>query len=319
MQVHPAIAALRADPPLQRRATAEVEAALFLWDQHEHVSAVHRDLLRYAAGEDLTRLPMLASLMEELAVAQDYVGSFISAIIPALREHPLAEVPLRQSRSPGYSRLLLWQEAGVTLSLSTYEPVSSNTEPETAQFADCERNELLVSGEASGWHFSVCDQGRVKADRKSWRQGDSICCHARRESRQFVGVQRSVTLLQLIRTPKRPAPTLVYNLADSALVQQSSGDKRASQQVMALGVLGALGNSAAIAPMIAFASDPSHDTTARWEAVRQVLALDARAGLNLLSELSSCQADPLAQPARSLHRDLLQRQPELAQANVEPA
>lgn len=124
MQVHPAIAALRADPPLQRRATAEVEAALCLWHQHEHVSAVHGDLLRYAAGEDLTRLPMLASLMEELAVAQDYVGSLISAIIPALREHPLAEVPFRQSYSSGYSRMVLWQGAGVTLSLSTYEPVA---------------------------------------------------------------------------------------------------------------------------------------------------------------------------------------------------
>ena len=207
----------------------------------------------------------------------------------------------------------------MTLSLSTYEPVASTIEPETAQFVDCERTELIVSGEASGWHYSVCDRGRVKAERKFWCQGDSIRCHARRESRQFVGVQRSVLLLQLISTPVHPSPTLGYNLADSALVQQSSGDKRASQQVMALGVLGALGNRAAIAPMIAFASDPSHDTTARWEAVRQVLALNASAGLNVLSELSSCQADPLANPARSLHRDLLQRQPELAQAIVEPA
>lgn len=319
MQVHPAIATLRADPPLQRRATAAVEAALGRWRQCDHVSGVHGDLAQYAGGEDLERLPVLASLMAEHAVAAQFIGHLISAIIPALYEEPLAQVPLRQSYSTGYSRLLLWQEAGVTLSLSTYEPIASTVEPETAQFVDCERTELLVAGEATGWFYSLGDNGEVNAIRKAWQAGDRIACHAKCESRQFVSVKRSVSLLQLTRAPMHPTPTLVYSLAHNALVQQSSGDKRASQQVMALGVLGALGSSAAIAPMIAFASDQSHDTTARWEAVRQVLALDASAGLDLLFELSSREADPLAHPARSLHCDLLQRQPELAQAIVEPA
>jgi hypothetical protein len=59
-----------------------------------------------------------------------------------------------------------------------------------------------------------------------------------------------------------------------------------------------------------------HDLSAvrelRWEALRQCLALDTRAGLALLAGLADNPADPLAAPARALQRQLAASDPALA-------
>jgi len=65
------------------------------------------------------------------------------------------------------------------------------------------------------------------------------------------------------------------------------------------------------------AQDAAAPRDLRWEALRQMLALDARRGMALLAELAARGGDALAAPSASLLGDLLAAQPDLAQ--MEPA
>ena len=118
-------------------------------------------------------------------------------------------------------------------------------------------------------------------------------------------------VLQLTRAPQAPRPSCEYRLSDGALVRESSGDKGASEQVMALGVLGAMGAATALAPIADFARQDGHDRDARWEAVRQLLALDSTAGFALLSQLAERGADTLSRPAARLREQLIAAYPQL--------
>lgn len=319
MHVHHAIAALRADPVLQRRTNAAMSRALSDWLRREPVALLQDCIARFAAGADLVSLPELAMLMHDHRAAKSFVDGILAAFIAEIRQEPLGEVPFRHSSSAGYSRLVLMRRAGVTLTLCAYEPLKCAREPESAQFVDCERYEIVLNGRVRGVFHRLLKNGEVEAEAREWGQGDTIHCQPGCESRQFIEVGQSVLLLQLTRAPAHPQPTLVYRLTDSALIQQSSGDKRASEQVMALGVLGALGRKEAITPMITFATDLARDMDARWEAVRQVLALDSGYGLTLLADLSRRSDDPLAKPAGKLRQDLLKSYPALSQTQKEPA
>ncbi len=67
----------------------------------------------------------------------------------------------------------------------------------------------------------------------------------------------------------------------------------------------------------------AHDITAqrdlRWEALRQMLALDAARGLALLAALAGDAGDPLSTPAAALERQLRANRPDLAALIPEPA
>ena len=102
-------------------------------------------------------------------------------------------------------------------------------------------------------------------------------------------------------------------------MQQSSGDRRASEDVMALGVLGALDYETARGPMREYALDPVRDKDARWEAVRQLLAQDSARGFALLGELAATVDDPLAVPANALREQLVAAEPALRSLEEEAA
>jgi hypothetical protein len=132
------------------------------------------------------------------------------------------------------------------------------------------------------------------------------------EARQIIAVTQPVLVLHLSRTAAAPQPSAEIALADGRCLKTISGCKRTSQQIMALGVLGALKHAAAVPAMAARARDLSAARELRWEALRQCLALDTRAGLALLAALADNDADPLAAPARALQRQLAASHPALA-------
>ena len=132
-----------------------------------------------------------------------------------------------------------------------------------------------------------------------------------RDVRHVQTVRSSLSVLQLSRTPESAQPSREYRLTDGALIKTTSGDRRASEQVMALGVLGALGQERALPTMIAFALRGGGDADARWEAVRQVLAMHAQKGMHLLDQLSGRASDPLSNPASRLARQLYDQHPQL--------
>lgn len=323
MIVHPAIAALRGSPTPQRcaaQADAETIAQVkSRWMSQSGVKAVQADLRRYARGAALEDCQELAALIRGHARAKRFVNGICTRIIAALTAQPLCEVPFRYTVSRGLSTLQLLQEGTAKLTVSAYEPVADIQVPDSAMFADRDTVEMVVSGSAQGAFHSVDDDGKLNTTSTPWGAGDCIEARPLCEARQIISVETPLVMLQLVREPKSPAPTREVSLNDGRVLRAASGDKSASRAVMALGVLGALGDAPALDAMGQTARNRAEDAQVRWEAVRQILGMDARLGMAMLCELSACPADPLSAEAGGLKQRLLTSQPELRQIIKEPA
>lgn len=323
MKVHPTIAALRGCPASRRRPSsleqpdvvpenaAALKAAREAWLDRPVTRAVADALQRYGAGQHLEACRALHSLVHDHRCAQTFVGSLLERLLPVLRERPLAEAPFRFKVSQGLATLQIMESDGATLSLSAYEPLASADAPQTALFSDREVHEIVLNGEARGVSHIWQGEGRLTSAQHRWKKGDRIELCAQSEARQILKVERSLLLLQLTREPKRPAPTRLISLETGKTLRTASGDKSASQAVMALGVLGALEHSAALDVIERTALNRAEDQDVRWEALRQALGLSSACGLALLQKLEERVDDPLTNPAAALKSQLLAAQSEL--------
>lgn len=70
--------------------------------------------------------------------------------------------------------------------------------------------------------------------------------------------------------------------------------------------------------MAALAQDPARARDLRWEAMRQVLAMDTAHGLAVLAALADDPVDTLAQSAAVLQQQLRASRPDLAALMAEP-
>jgi hypothetical protein len=315
MHIHPDLVALRSDRAAQRRAIERMRMAHVEWlDQ-----ALQDELAAYAAHGRLDELPALAGLLSNQQAARVFANNLTAHFSAALREEPFGEVPFRRSLAASFSRLDVMQSGGAVLSLCCFEPAVNQIEPDSALFVDSASHEIVITGKARGWLRTRGEDGRISSHPRVWSNGDRIVRRPRRDTRHIVEVERSLLILQLTRSPARPEPTTEYLIEDSSLLRETSGDRGASEQVMALGVLGALGKADSVAPMVEFAHTSERDPEARWEAVRQVLALDAGQGTALLARLMADLADPLAAPAARLHAQLLDTHPALRTPTPETA
>jgi hypothetical protein len=272
-------------------------------------------LAEFGAGAALDAVPDLAQLLRDSAAASALAHDFIAPVMAALTAEPLAQLPLGHSAAPGIARIRLASSGRASLTLAAYA-LRENRQPASVLFEDGEAHELVIAGagQALCHHLS----GHVLESRAvACLPGTRLARGGASEARQFVAVTRPMLVLQLVREAVSPAPSREVSLTDGRLLQQISGSKQASQQMMALGVLGALEHRSALEPMAQLARDTEATRDLRWEALRQVLGLDTAQGLALLAELAVRGDDPLAPPAAQLRRDLLAAHPALAQ--LEPA
>lgn len=310
MKVQPEIEALRSDPASQRRCSEAMKASLAAWYDLPEVVGIRSDLAAYSSSGDLDDCGGLRALMSDHSAAQHFVATVCGQFIKTLCEEPLAEVPFRRSSGEGFSRVQLMQSGGAVLSICAFEPDAWAGEPETVQFVDCSAHEIVIAGSAHG-RFYERDRGTMKHMDCHWHPGDQIVRRPNLDARHVLRVEQSLLTLQLTRVSQQPGPSCEYQLSDGALVRMSSGDKRASEQVMALAVLGAIGAEDTAEPIAEFARNCGHDADARWEACRQLLALDTQAGFALIYELSRRSDDPIADPSRSLCARLAETHPAL--------
>ncbi|MEM6584900.1 MAG: hypothetical protein AAF692_04020 [Pseudomonadota bacterium] len=326
MQIHPAIAALRGTrsaqrlPSVQRsnqEAAASLRKAREDWLSQPSASAIDLDMQRYAAGADLESCFTLANLLKDPVKANDFVEAITLPTLHTLRAFPLGETPFRYRVSRGFAMIQLMDYSGVTLSLAVYEPVPDGEAPTSALLSDCEVNELVLAGCAHGVTHRQISDSQLTSIPLSLREGDTITLNPRSEAREVLKVEDTLLVLRLTREPRRTAPTRLVDLATGQTSRTASGDKSASQAVMALSVLGALGDEGALDVMAQTALNREDDADVRWEAARQALALGPVRGLSILHQLADRPDDTLAAPARALRATLLERQPEL-RAHVEP-
>ena len=314
MHVHPVIARLRIPKPPQTRISAieSAKAVHHSWLASQDVERVRRDLVRYAAGAELADCSALGLLVSDHRSAHRFANSLFGRIIAVLRDRALAEAPFRFQVSQGLATIRLLAANRATLNLVAYEPLGTDHAPDTALFADREAHEIIVSGQGTGWELERAASSRVQIHKRQWSEGDTITTQTATEARQILLVTRSLLILQLVREPAKPRPTCLVQISSGEVLQTASGDKSASQAVMALGVLGAMKAEQSCEAICATVLNREEDVEVRWEAARQLLGLDAKAGLTVLTRLFQLSDDPLSAPAKALRTQLMAANPELA-------
>lgn len=326
MLVHPAIAALRRQTASQRRANQNhasvMHKAQDSWLDQKSTERFAADLAQYSAGAKLEACSNLAGLMTNLELANEWVNSFLSMMISAHRAVPLSEPPFAFRASPGFATVQLLKKGRATLTLAAYEPLEAVEEPTSAVFSDRSSRELVLKGAAFGLTHEIVDSGSgeaaqdasVRTRRMNWHIGDTIETRALIGARHVVRVKRSLLLLQLTREAKQPQPVREVELASGAVTRTASGDKSASQAVMALAVLGALRDYSALDVIHQTALNPDEDPEVRWEAVRQALGLGAVRGMEILETLVKRTDDALSKPAAALKEQLVTNRFDLQEA-----
>lgn len=320
MQIHPAIAALRGAPASQRppidsdqriSARSNLQPLRDAWLATEAVQSLWRDLAAYGAEQECEPETQLARLLEDHRTARAFVDTLLDGMLAQLRVHPLGEAPFRHKVSQGLSTIQLLEAPGATLSLVAYEPLPNPQEPDTVLFSDREVREIVVSGAACARRYTQQGEGNIVSEPLSLDEGATLTLAPRTQARHVLSVSRLLLVLQLTSEPVRPASTRLVDIESGETLRLASGDKSASQAVMALGVLGALREAGSMSVMEATALNLSEDSEVRWESMRQLLALEPKRGLELLRTLSDRAGDPLADPAHALRKRLLESQPEL--------
>lgn len=311
MLVHPAIARLRSEGAPQ----PQVDAALAAWRARPQVTAVRRALAAYGAGANLEDAGALAGLLGDHPAATALVADFIEPLLQALRAEPLAQLPLGFSTAPGLARIRLAESGRAALSLAVFAR-RAPVQAASVLFEDGEAHELVLAGTGAAARYGLGAGGAAR-EPLVCSPGTRITRSGAGDARQIIAVKQPMLVLQLSREAAMPAPSREFSLSDGRLLKTISASKRASQQMMALGVLGALAHRPAVGAMAALALDIGAERDLRWEAMRQVLGFDARAGMALLARLAARDEDVLGEPAARLRRDLLAAQPALAA--LEPA
>jgi len=312
--VHPDVARLREVNPAQPL----TDAALAAWRARPEVAALGAALARYAAGEALAALPALARLMPGTDAARALVEGFAAPLQAALRAEPLALLPLGHSAAPGIARLRLASHGRAGLTLVAYA-ARGYALPVSALFEDGAAHEIIVAGAGRALVHRLEEGRRLSSREVALAPGMRLTRHGLEDARQIIAVTQPLLVLQVTREPAHPAPSREIALADGRLIKTISGCKATSQQLMALGVLGALRHAPAVAAMAEVARDPSAPRDLRWEALRQCLALDAPRGLKVLAALADDEGNTLHAPAAALQRQLRATRPDLAALCPEPA
>lgn len=318
MQIRPEIAALRGDKATQARLRDAMDVAQSGWSARPHVASLLSDLRLYAAGAELGSLGRLSELLGSLEHAEEFVGQWCRDFLGPLCREPLAQVPLRHHYSPSFATMQLAREGAAALSLAVYEEKVDCAPPRSAVFSDRELRELVLagSGEASIHHVRVGHEARVRieSEKRTLGAGSRLETVGGDSVRQIERVAGRLVMLQLTHVAEQPGLTREYAIPSGKLLMQSSGDKRSSQCEMAMAVLGAMERRDAAGAIADLAhSGPDH---LRWEALRHTLALDSRRGMRLAEAIAGEAGDPLAEPARQLHAQLLAAHPQLAESEA---
>jgi len=324
MRVDPDLAALRSDSaPLLRGAGLTGTAAQEWRDAHADALA---DLARFGAGAGLGECSGLAALFHgPCAAALTAASEGLAGMIGAMRAAPLAPVPWRHFTNGVLHSLVLALAGRGSLSLALLDGAARAT-------AHDPRGERLVSFQPGEMHVRVLAGGgtarilrnrsddprtaRIEAEPFTLVRGKSYSLDGAHEALAIDRIDSALVTLRLHRKPLATGPgtgvARQYDLASGALVHQAAGLQDDSRAELGMALLRAMGRRDA-APVFALLAR-SGEPAARWQALRECLALDSAVGLGELCEVSETPGDPLARPARALLDQLCANDPAFAKA-----
>jgi hypothetical protein len=316
MQEDP-LAALREDDTTWVKSQKGLSAILGLWRARPDVAPVMADLERFGDGAPLEACPQLAALFDgEHAQALSFATGLVETGLTGLAAHPLGQMPLRHAVTRAAHTLLLAHSGGATLALAVFDghALSTLPAPTSAEFAPVESWSHVLAGKgvADMMHCTAMSGERVElqSDSINLQPGTMLHRYGRHQSLQVRTADGCLVMLRLQRFLAAQEPVREHGLVDGALLYQAAARPRDSRFELAMAVLGRMGRRDAVPAMSRIATGSGHEGL-RWQALRELLALDTRAGMVLLAQVAASEDEPLAGPAQELRESLLAAWPEL--------
>lgn len=315
MRIDPALAALTADPaPL----FGAGEAARG-WNEHPAVAPVLEELADYGADRALADCPRLLRLSAGGEEALRFARRAASAATRHLTSAPLAAWPWRHFSNGVLHSVTLAAAGEASLSLALIDGAAWTAErdpsaPDLAAFQPGSLNAVVVGG--AGRVRLLCNRSgdparaRIEARPLALAPGTAFAIDGEREALALDAIDGLLLTLRLYRRPVGDTPARQYAVASGALVHQAASERADSQAELMMALLRAMDRSDA-APTIA-ALARSGAPPARWQALRECLALDSATGFAVLVDVAGQADDPLCAPARQLVESLAAQHPALA-------
>jgi hypothetical protein len=318
MELRGPLANLRRDDIEWARGQHALTRTLSAWRAEPIVAPVLAAMKRFGSGLPLERCPALALLFEPAnGRADTFVYSLVAAGLAALDGHPLGQLPLRHGSHDAAPMLVLAQAGSATLALAAYDAAALTAlpAPRTARFRPCETWERVLAGSGKADRVLRDEDapGGLRRDRLALAAGDVHYCYRPREALQVRRVVSTMAVLRLERRLEAHEPVREFALADGALVHQASAHKEDSRGELVLALLGRMGRIDAVPQMarLALGGIDGGSDALRWRALREVLALDAVAGIELLALVAADPEDSLQCTAAALLASLLAARPGL--------
>lgn len=323
MRLRPELRALRGDDTPQRDAQSALIALVDGLRAARPLAGVEAELLRYAGGDPLEALPLLAAMFDPgEPAARGIVDPLMAALAGGLAAYPLGHIPLRHYGDGAVATLLIARSGGAVLSLQAIDPVgfAAQPVPVSASFSRVECRDHVLAGSGDAVLVEAPAAGAPSAplvrDPITLTPGTVIVRDGAKQALQLTALGGCLVSLRLQR--RAGGVTREYALATGALLHQAAGNPRDSRLELASALLGRMERSDA-APLLAAMAEETGSPALRWQALRECLGLDTAAGFQVLSQIAAAPADPLAAPAAALRAQLITAHPVLAGALPCPA
>ena len=315
MRIDPALAALTADPaPL----FGAGEAARG-WCEDPAVAPLLDELAGYGADRTLDDCPRLLGLCEGGDGAVRFARAAAAATTRHVATAPLAAWPWRHFSNGVLHSVTLAAAGEASLSLALIDGAAwtvarDPTAPDLAAFQPGSLNAVVVGGAGRGRILRNRSDDPARAQIESrplaLAHGTAFSIDGEREALALDAIDGLLLTLRLYRRPVGDTPARQYAIASGALVHQAASGRADSQAELMMALLRAMERSDA-APTIA-ALARSGAPPARWQALRECLALDSATGFAALLAVAEQVDDPLCAPARKLAESLAAQHPALA-------
>jgi hypothetical protein len=241
----------------------------------------------------LDRPEPAADRAERLLRDSAWVEGLLAPLVAALSGEPFFEPQFRSSRDRLRSGAVLFECPAVSLSASVTDARTMSAE--TVIFTG--RVTVTRYVRAGGatlrrWRakplageFMASDAGRCEeVEPVVLADGAVRRCDGRTQAQLLGGARSDVVTLAVVARAGTPLMR-EYRVADGGLVRAASADEQASRTEMLLAFLRLAGRADAGARFEAATRDPAFHL--RWAAMREWLALDARAALPRLGEMAA--------------------------------
>ncbi|MFZ1742823.1 MAG: hypothetical protein WAT93_08205 [Pontixanthobacter sp.] len=311
MDIDPSILALRRNPASQRRAQSDLEQAKADW-LTENTDVLLDDLAKYGAGQALQDCSSLRETLESYEHAKQLICSWFSGLSQALEQNPLGQIPFRHQYRKGVGVFQLAVNGNATLSLMLYEE-QNHGPAQSICFAGGDCTEIVIAGLGAGRLIEIASESDSAALLRSrdlhFSAGTTMAYSGPSSAKIVDQVCGMMAVLRLSRPPAIPVESREYRISDGALLHRASGDRNESRQQMIIALLGAMRRNDAVPAIEAKCTGGS--ASLRWQAVRQLLAMDTARGFAVLGNLANAPEGELASAATALRAQLTAKYPQL--------